>query len=108
MNIDQYQEFTKTTAVYPKEQALSYVTLGLAGEAGEVANKVKKIIRDNNGVITDQTRKDIASELGDVYWYLARLADELNIKSSEVIISNTTKLTARLVNNTIKGSGDNR
>lgn len=105
---DSYQGFTSVTAMYPKEYGLIYTTLGLAGEAGEVANKVKKIIRDANGEINEETRQALKSELGDVYWYLARLADELGFKSSEVIAENVKKLSSRFERGVITGNGDNR
>lgn len=106
--IDEYQEFTSSTAMYPKEYGLIYTTLGLAGEAGEVANKVKKVIRDTNGEINEETRQALKSELGDVYWYLARLADELGFASSDIIAENVQKLSSRFERGVIKGSGDNR
>ena len=108
IDIDGYQNFTKQTAIYPKDKGLEYCTLGLAGEAGEVANKVKKIIRDSNGVINEETKKILQSELGDVYWYLARLGDELNLKSSSIIEENVIKLSSRFERGVIQGSGDNR
>jgi len=77
MYLDEYQKQTAVTALYPGAgrgtvDAISYSALGLTGEAGEIANKVKKIIRDDAGVLTDNKRSDIVAELGDVLWYLAR------------------------------------
>jgi len=102
-NIDAYQEWSKETAIYPKESAIEYLTLGLVSEAGEVAGKVKKRIRDGN-----IKEEEILAELGDVYWYLVRLADEMGVKSSDIIHLNKAKLTKRKAAGTIGGSGDER
>lgn len=90
MTFDEYQKFTQTTAFYPKGAAVGYCALGLAGEAGEVANNVKKIIRDNQNKTAA-----IVDELGDVLWYIARLADELGVDLSEVVDFNVEKLERR-------------
>lgn len=98
-----YQVWTAATAIYPPESALEYLTLGLTSEAGEVAGKVKKYIRDG-----DFNRDDAIAELGDVLWYVARLADELDVDLSVVVKANYEKLESRKERNTITGSGDNR
>jgi NTP pyrophosphatase (non-canonical NTP hydrolase) len=103
MNFDQYQHETRKTAIYPENQALNYLALGLNGEAGEVAEKIKKHIRD--GKELDQ---DFAKELGDTLWYLARLVDELDTDLSEVAEANLDKLLDRKERGQIQGSGDNR
>lgn len=113
MKINTYQQWTRETAKYPMEPvefspSLSYLALGLAGEAGEIANKYKKVIRDNKGNITDDQEQDIISELGDVLWYVARLADELGYSLEDVARINMEKLTDRLSRGTIGGSGDHR
>lgn len=108
MDITKYQEWTRTTAVYPKDKGLEYTTLGLAGEAGEVCNKVKKIIRDNGGIVTDDVRGKISDELGDVIYYWARLADELNLSCESILLKNVEKLNSRKERNVLKGSGDSR
>lgn len=105
---DGYQESARKFAIYPQEKGLEYLSLGLASEAGEVAGKVKKLIRDKGGVATDEDKKALASELGDVIWYVAMLAKHMEIKLSDVFISNINKLQSRMDNNTIGGSGDNR
>jgi NTP pyrophosphatase (non-canonical NTP hydrolase) len=105
---DNYQTFAKTTAVYPTTARVYYPALGLAGEAGEVANKVKKILRDANGRLTDEMRVDLLHELGDVLWYVAMLAEDLGANLSEVVTMNIHKLTQRKQDNTIGGSGDGR
>lgn len=85
---------------------LNYYVLGLCGEAGEVANKVKKIIRDKKSI--NEVREDIVSELGDVLWYLSRIANVFDTTLGEVAIRNREKLRSRDKNGTIHGSGDNR
>lgn len=105
---DKYQEWTRTTAIYPKDTALEYVTLGLCSEAGEVAGKLKKIIRDNRGIITSSTHIQLVDELADVMWYVARLSDELDVHLSDLMMMNQTKLNSRKARGTIMGSGDNR
>lgn len=106
--IDEYQEFTKSVAVYPREdrdRALTYLALGLAGEAGEVANKVKKQVRGDHLVGFEES---VVDELGDVLWYLARMADELGIRLSDVALRNQSKLQDRQARGVLKGSGDTR
>lgn len=103
-----YQAFTKSTAIYPKDEALWYTTLGLVGEAGEIANKVKKVIRDKGGIPTDSDKLEIAKEIGDVMWYVARLADELGVPLLDLILDNVKKLSSRKERGVIGGSGDNR
>ena len=98
-----YQEATRATAIYPKEQAIEYLSLGLASEAGEVAGKVKKRIRDNSPYIAET-----ADELGDVLWYVARLADELGYSLDSIATENIEKLTSRAQRGVLKGSGDAR
>lgn len=100
---DSYQDFTDTVAIYPEAKALEYVALGLASEAGEFAGKVKKWIRD--GVFDEDAAK---AELGDVLWYVARAASEMNMYLSDVAQYNVDKLTSRQAQGTLQGSGDNR
>ena len=102
-----YQEQTALTAKYPKEQAINYCTLGLVGEAGEIANKVKKVIRDNRPV-DEAFVADMKAEIGDVLWYVARLAAELGISLEDVATYNMDKLLSRLNRGVISGDGDNR
>jgi NTP pyrophosphatase (non-canonical NTP hydrolase) len=105
--MNKYQEQTRLTAKYPKEKGLEYCTLGLVGEAGEIANKVKKVIRDNRPV-DDAFKADLKAEIGDCLWYVARLADDLGISLQEVADYNMEKLLSRLERGVIGGSGDNR
>ena len=85
MDFNEYQEWTKSTAIYPPEEAITYTTLGLISEAGEVAGKVKKIIRDAGGQVSQEQKDALKSELSDVCWYLARLSDELQIQFQDVV-----------------------
>lgn len=98
-----YQHFTRTTAVYPKDQELIYLALGLASEAGEVAGKVKKIIRDKED-LTD----GVLDEMGDCLWYMAQLCNYFGVSFNDLIFRNTEKLTKRKKSDTLHGSGDER
>ena len=107
-DLDMYQQVAKTTAIYPREQAIIYPTLGLTGEAGEVANKVKKIIRDGTNKNDEGLVQDLSAEIGDCLWYIAVLADDIGIKLSDIANINLEKLHKRKEKGTIHGSGDNR
>jgi NTP pyrophosphatase (non-canonical NTP hydrolase) len=109
MTFQEYQELVKTTAIYPNiGNNYVYPTLGLAGEAGEVAEKIKKVIRDNNGVVDSEKKEEIAKELGDVLWYLSQLSTELNLDFNYVAEKNLEKIKSRLDRNQLHGNGDNR
>ncbi|OIO07001.1 hypothetical protein COX68_02855 [Candidatus Falkowbacteria bacterium CG_4_10_14_0_2_um_filter_41_15] len=109
MTLSDYQQNSKKTAIYPNVGSnFVYPTLGLAGEAGEVADKIKKILRDKDGQINDADRQEIGKELGDVLWYIAQMATELNLSLDEVAQNNLTKLLSRLGRNVLGGNGDNR
>jgi NTP pyrophosphatase (non-canonical NTP hydrolase) len=109
MDLNFYQDQALTTAIYPNQgQNFAYPTLGLLGEAGEVADKLKKVIRDNDGVLTDTVKDAVAKELGDVMWYLAVLAHELDYDLATIAQINLDKLASRLERGVISGSGDNR
>jgi NTP pyrophosphatase (non-canonical NTP hydrolase) len=96
MNFEEYQSEASQTALYPRRMSnLEYPTLGLAGEAGEVANIVKKIQRDNAGVINDEIRIKLKDELGDVLWYISACADELGLTLTEIAEYNVNKLAKR-------------
>jgi NTP pyrophosphatase (non-canonical NTP hydrolase) len=96
MKFEEYQAEAKQTALYPNRlKNLEYPTLGLAGEAGEVANIVKKIQRDHGGIITDDTRAKLKDELGDVLWYISACADELGLTLTEIAEFNVEKLAKR-------------
>lgn len=109
MDLNEYQELTKDTAIYPGQGetwGLLYCSLGLANESGEVAGKVKKMMRDGESL--EDLRNKAISELGDTLWYLARLADELSISLDTVAKENITKLTSRKERGVLGGSGDDR
>lgn len=109
MTFDEYQQKSRKTAVYPNAgNNFIYPTLGLAGEAGEVAEKIKKVLRDNNGVMDDARRDDIKKELGDVLWYVSQISTELGLSLDEVANLNIEKLYSRLERNKLSGSGDSR
>jgi len=107
--MNRYQEESWETAVYPeKGNNLYYPALGLAGEAGEVCNKIKKIMRDQHGVPTSHQKNEIAKELGDVLWYVGALATELDSHLACIADSNMDKLKSRQDRGVLGGSGDNR
>jgi len=109
MTFAEYQQQSRVTAKYPDlGKNFIYPTLGLAGESGEVAEKIKKVIRDKGGVIDDETRQLIAKELGDVLWYVAQIATELGLSLDDVAAGNIEKLMSRLERNVISGNGDTR
>lgn len=85
-----------------------YPALGLCGEAGETAEKVKKAIRDDGGTLTEERREAIAAELGDVLWYVAQVATEADLDLEEIAESNLAKLASRSDRNVLHGSGDSR
>ena len=110
-NVVIYQQLCTETQIYPREHAVFYPALGLAGEAGEVANKIKKIMRDRKGDVNNlpgEIKDDIASELGDCLWYISALATDLGIGLDGVAFENIKKLDKRQANNTLHGSGDKR
>ena len=107
MNFNEYQKLAKTTAIYDKKHKILYPALGLAGEAGEVANKVKKIIRDGYENNKDY-RADIGAEIGDVLWYCAVLASDIGLELSDIAVNNTVKLKDRMNRGVIGGNGDKR
>ncbi|MBU5557772.1 MAG: nucleoside triphosphate pyrophosphohydrolase family protein [Candidatus Aenigmatarchaeota archaeon] len=109
MDFEEYQKLSRRTALYPNMgKNFIYPTLGLAGETGEVAEKIKKVIRDLNGQLTEEKIIELKKELGDVLWYLAQLATELGISMNEIAITNLQKLQSRMNRGKIHGSGDER
>lgn len=108
MNLNEYQSGALSSAVYPLERALDYTVLGLASEAGEVAGKLKKIIRDTDGRMTTEHRAALIDELGDVLWYCAAVSDALDTTLEVVAARNLNKLADRKQRGTIQGSGDHR
>jgi len=109
MNFEEYQKKSRKTAIYPdKGNNFVYPVLGLIGESGEVAEKIKKVIRDRNGVFSEEQRQEIKKELGDVLWYLAQIATELGLSLDEIAVFNIKKLESRKKRNKLHGNGDNR
>jgi len=109
MDFNKYQEESKKTAMYPNQgNNYIYPILGLTGEAGEVAEKIKKIIRDKGGQVSNEDRLELSKELGDVMWYVAQLATEFNLKMSDIAQGNLDKLRSRLERGVLAGNGDNR
>lgn len=107
MDMNDYQAQARTTAIYPEDLGLIYTALGLTGESGEVAEKVKKMVRD--GTELNIVKKgEIALELGDVLWYIANLAHEIGVSLETIAKTNIKKINNRAENDTIKGSGDQR
>ena len=109
MDFKTYQKKARVTAQYPNLGSnFIYPTLGLVGEAGEVAEKVKKVIRDRKGIFDEVSKNSIKKEIGDVLWYLSNLSTEFGFDFEEVAMQNLEKLKLRAKNGTISGSGDER
>jgi NTP pyrophosphatase (non-canonical NTP hydrolase) len=104
----EYQEFVNGMKRYPWKHAIIYPTIKLNGEAGEVAEKVGKVLRDEAGVFSDEKKEEIVKELGDVLWYICSLADDLGYSLEDVVNNNVRKLTSRKERGVMSGSGDNR
>lgn len=109
MNFSDYQKESRKTAMYPdKDHNFVYPTLGISGESGEVAEKVKKILRDKEGKVDEEDKMEIAKELGDVLWYIAQLSSELGLDLDDVARGNIEKLRSRKERGVVHGNGDNR
>lgn len=111
MNLNDYQDECHKTDKSPERgsfMGLLYTTIAMGGEVGEFQNKVKKVIRDNEGQVNESIRKDLASELGDVLWYAATMAAHLDYSLEEIAQMNLDKLAKRYAEGKISGSGDNR
>ena len=109
LNLVQYQIQSRQTAIYPdKGKNFVYPALGLCGEAGEVAEKLKKVIRDKGGQVDDETRAALQKELGDVLWYVSQLATELGLSLDAIAAGNLAKLRSRQQRDKLSGSGDDR
>lgn len=108
MDFDEYQKATDTTAIFEHDKEIPYLALALCGEAGEVAEKVKKIIRDNDGVFGYHEKWAICLELGDVLYYLANLASAIGYDFSYVAEMNIRKVNDRMERGVLHGKGDNR
>ncbi|MCZ7591648.1 MAG: nucleoside triphosphate pyrophosphohydrolase family protein [Kiritimatiellae bacterium] len=110
MTFSEYQAGAAKTAVYPGRGTGNWIypALGLAGESGEICEKIKKCIRDDDGKMSEERRSLLAKELGDVLWYVATMCSELNLSMEDVAAGNLKKLAARKDAGTIHGSGDLR
>lgn len=110
MQFNEYQKKASETAGYPEPGGMAFIypTLGLAGEAGEVAEKIKKVIRDEGGIISSEKRAEIQKELGDVLWYVSEIARQLELSLDDIATVNIAKLASRKERGVISGSGDNR
>lgn len=123
MTFDDYEQKTQPTVTYPEGKFLvqseagdlvqinigmMYCCLKLSGECGEFTEKVGKIIRDKQGAISPQDREQLEKELGDILWYLTRLAVHLDLSLESVAQTNLEKLSSRLERGTLQGSGDDR
>lgn len=109
MTFQEYQKLSRETAIYPnRDKNFIYPTLGLAGEAGEVAEIIKRIIRDEEGLIDERVKSELLKELGDVLWYLSQLAAEFNISLDEIAAKNIEKLKDRKERGALHGKGNNR
>lgn len=113
----EYQQFIQKTAFYPgmreifapvNMEGLTYTALGLVGESGEVADKLKKVLRDDGGQLADEKREALILEMGDVLWYLTAMANELGISMDVVARKNIAKIEGRTERGTRQGSGDDR
>ncbi len=109
MTFEEYQNKSRETAIYPdKDNNFIYPVLGLAGESGEVAEKIKKVLRDKGGEVDEEVRENIKKELGDVLWYISQIATELKIKLDDIAQGNIKKLQSRKSREVLHGDGDDR
>jgi len=111
MDFAEYEKRAAQTATFSgtqKEYALAYLALGVTGEAGEIAEKIKKIMRNDDGIVSDEKREALKHEVGDVLWYLAMLSRELGFSFEDAAQANIEKLTDRAKRGVIKSEGDNR
>ena len=109
MDFNEYQQAASKTAIYPdRGENLYYPVLGLCGETGEGAEKIKKVMRDDGGVVSEDKRQDLKKELGDILWYISALSDELHLRLDDIASTNIEKLYSRKERNQIHGSGDDR
>jgi len=109
MDFNEYQKKAWETAIYPRKgENLSYPALGLGGEVGEVIEKIKKIIRNDNQDVSEEKKQELIKEMGDLLWYLAAVATELKVDLNDVVENNISKIKNRQEKGTIHGPGDNR
>ncbi len=108
MELNDYQEAALATAIYPNDGTVSYLALAISGEAGELADKVKKVLRDKGGIFSDEDKRALALELGDVMWYVANLSRVIGYDLSDIAEMNIKKIAGRVERGTLHGAGDNR
>ena len=108
MNMQDYQTQASKTAIYNDADIIIYPALGMLSEAGEVAGKIKKVLRDKNGNFDPVERQKIAEEVGDVLWYIAALCTDLDMGMETIAQRNLDKLNSRMARGVIAGSGDHR
>lgn len=108
MELNEYQKKAISTAIYPNDGRISYLALALCGEAGELADKVKKVLRDKNGQFYIPDLSAIALEIGDVLWYAANLAKAIGFDLSDIAEQNLNKIQSRIDRGTLHGDGDYR
>ena len=108
MDLNHYQRAARGTAIYADHHRVIYPALGLASEAGEVAGKIKKVLRDQGGDFAKAPLKAIKDELGDVLWYVAVLAGDLGLSLDEIAAANLGKLASRKERDRLSGGGDRR
>lgn len=108
LDFNEYQDVARKTAIYPAQYKMVYPVIGLAGEAGEVSEKVKKVIRDKEGYFDEEDKEAIAKEIGDVLWYLSALATDLGLRLDDIADANLQKLEDRQKRQVLGGNGDDR
>ncbi len=108
VELSDYQRLSRRTATYPRDAHITYPALGLAGEAGEVAEHAKRILRDDGAKLTEERRAAMGAELGDVLWYLAQIATELELSLDDIAQGNLDKLLSRQQRGVLQGAGDSR
>lgn len=113
MDFNAYQQTSRQTAKYPDQNnTFLYPMLGLTSEVGEVADKLKKYMRDQGvavpGDLSDDQKAELKKELGDVLWYVAQLASELDLSLQDIAVGNVEKIESRIKRGQIGGSGDDR
>ena len=108
MDFSEYQKEAYKTLIHKDRDNLAYFALGVAGESGEVADKIKKIFRDKEGIMNDEDKQELAKEMGDVLWYLSQLAQYIDVDFAKIAQMNLDKLKSRQERGVLAGSGDNR
>lgn len=108
VSFNEYSAQARSTEFFPKDVSIAYLLMGLAGESGEICNKYKKVLRDEGGELTEQRINEMRAEIGDVLWYLDRLAEHLGSSLGVEAHNNIVKLKDRHARGVVAGSGDNR